>query len=152
MKSLAWMFAVAVALCASSAASQPLTTLVTFTGFTAHGPANDSVPLGSLTYAGTTLYGTAEGGGASELGAVFSVGTDGSDFQNLFNFNNSPANGLEPAGNLTLVGTTLYGTVAGGANGYGAIFSVGTDGTSYQNVVSFTGTSGTANGIGRDTR
>ena len=115
------------------------------------GTANDSVPLGSLTLAGTTLYGTTLGGGTSDLGTVFSVGTDGTDFQNLFSFTGGTASGLEPACNLTLSGTTLYGTIAGGANDYGAIFSVGTDGTSYHNVVSFTGSSGTANGNGPGT-
>jgi uncharacterized repeat protein (TIGR03803 family)/autotransporter-associated beta strand protein len=150
MKYLACMLLFALALCARSADSQTLTTLVEFTGFGGNGPANDSVPLGSLTYAGTTLYGTASGGGAGNAGAVFSVGTDGSNFQNLVSFTNNggTAMGVEPAGNLTLVGTTLYGTVAGGANGYGTLFSVGTDGTSYQAVVSFTGASGTANGSG----
>ena len=150
MKSLAWMIAVAVALCAEDADSQALTTLATFTGFGGNGPANDAGPLGSLTYAGTTLYGTASGGGAGNVGAVFSVGTDGSDFQNLVSFTNNggTAMGVEPAGDLTLVGTTLFGTVAGGANGFGTLFSVSTDGTSYQAVVSFTGASGTANGSG----
>ena len=150
MKSLAWMFVVAVALCAGTADSQTLTTLVTFTGFGGNGPANDAGPLGSLTYAGTTLYGTASGGGGGNVGAVFSVGTDGSDFQNLVSFTNNggTAMGVEPAGDLTLVGTTLYGSVAGGANGFGTLFSVGTNGTSYQAVVSFTGASGTANGAG----
>ena len=66
MKSLAWMFAVAVALfrakhrrLATSDDAGQIHRL-----YRRHGPANDSVPLGSLTYAGTTLYGTAEGGDA----------------------------------------------------------------------------------------
>lgn len=139
---------VALALCARAADSQTLTTLVEFTGFPISGPADGSVPLGSLTLAGTTLYGTTLGGGTSGLGTVFSVGMNGSNYQTLFSFNNSTANGLEPSGDLTLSGTTLYGAVPGGAYGYGALFSVGTDGSSYQNVVSFTGTGGTANGYG----
>ena len=51
------------------------------------------------------------------------------------------------SGSLTLNGTTLYGmTLQGGSNGDGNIFSVGIDGTNYQNLVSFTGTGGTASG------
>ena len=43
--------------------------------------------------------------------------------------------------------TTLYGmTAQGGANGYGNVFSVGTGGTNYKNVVSLTGTGGAAIG------
>ncbi len=148
MKSLAFAVVFGLALCARTADSQTLTTLVEFTGFTGGGPANDSVPLGSLTLAGTTLYGTALGGGDHNLGTVFSVGTDGTDFQNRYSFTGGTASGVEPACNLTLIGTTLYGTVPGGADGYGAIFSVGTDGTNYQNVVSFTGIGGMANGNG----
>ncbi len=147
-KYLACALALAFALCGGRANSQSLTTLVEFTGFTGVGPANDSVPLGSLTLAGTTLYGTASGGGAGNLGAVFSVGADGTDFQNLASFTGGTASGLEPGGSLTLSGTTLYGTVAGGAGDYGAIFRVGTDSTGYQNVVSFTGSGGMANGYG----
>ena len=106
------------------------------------------MPSGGLTLSGTTLYGTTTGGGRGFLGSIFSVGTDGSDYQDLFSFTSGTDNGLEPAGNLTLSGTTLYGTVAGGAYDYGALFSVGTDGSSYRNVVAFTGTSGAANGYG----
>ncbi len=150
MKYIACTFVLGLALCARTADAQTLTSLVQFTGFGGASPADDDSPYGSLTYAGTTLYGTASFGGAGEVGAVFSVGTDGSNFQNLVSFTNNggTAMGANPSGNLTLVGTTLYGGVPGGANGYGTLFSVGTDGTSYQALVSFTGTSGTANGSG----
>jgi uncharacterized repeat protein (TIGR03803 family) len=48
---------------------------------------------------------------------------------------------------LTLSGTTLYGmTEEGGANADGNVFSVGTNGANYKNIVSFTGTGGSAVG------
>ena len=106
-----------LALCPRIADSQTLTTLVQFNGF--GGTADGAVPSGGLTLSGTTLYGTTTGGGRGFLGSIFSVGTDGSDYQDLFSFTSGTDNGLEPAGNLTLSGTTLYGTVAGGTYDYG---------------------------------
>ncbi len=122
--------------------------LDSFTG--TGGSASGSLPqLGSLTASGTTLYGMTAYGGVNGIGNVFSVRTDGTDFQNLVSFTGTggTASGFGPAGSLTLIGTTLYGmTYQGGANGYGNVFSVGTNGTNYQNLVSFTGEGGTASG------
>ena len=94
-----------------------------------------------------------EGGGSTGIGNVFSIGIDGTNYQNLISFTGTGgmANGWRPEGSLTLSvgGTTLYGmTALGGTLGYGNIFSVGTNGTDYQNLVSFTGTGGTASGSG----
>jgi uncharacterized repeat protein (TIGR03803 family) len=121
--------------------------LVSLTGFT--GSASGKLPSGSLILSGTTLYGTTLNGGVLGDGNIFSVGTDGTNYRNLISFNSSggTANGLWPSGNLTLSGTTLYGTTAyAGPSRYGNIFSVGTNGTNYQNLVSFTGGGGTASG------
>ena len=82
---------------------------------------------------------------------VFSVETGGMGYRNLVSFTGTGgmAGGENPYGSLTLSGTTLYGmTAAGGTGGRGNIFSVGTDGTSYQNLVSFTGIGGIASGSG----
>ena len=121
--------------------------LVSFTG--AGGTASGEAPNGSLTLSGTTLYGMTTAGGADGFGNIFSVGTDGMNYQNLVSFTGAggAASGEAPYGSLTLSGTALYGmTSAGGANVDGNIFSVRTDGTNYQNLVSFTGTGGTAIG------
>ena len=46
-------------------------------------------------------------------------------------------------GDLTLIGSTLYGmTAIGGANSNGNIFSINTDGSGFKNLLSFTGTGG----------
>ena len=78
-------------------------------------------------------------------GNVFSINTDGSGLQNLLSFSGTGGAypGFFPSGSLTLSGSTLYGTTSeGGANGNGSIFSINTDGSGYQNLVSFTGTGG----------
>ena len=61
----------------------------------------------------------------------------------LHSFDNAPTPGAYPLGDLTLVGSTLYGTtLAGGADGDGAVFSMNVDGSDYQVLHSFTDTSG----------
>jgi uncharacterized repeat protein (TIGR03803 family) len=118
--------------------------LLSFTG--TGGTASGRTPFGSLTLSGTTLYGMTSGGGATGQGNVFSIGVNGSNYQNLVSFTGTggTASGDHPWGGLTLVGTALFGmTQYGGANGDGNVFSVGSDGTNYQNVVSFTFNGGT---------
>jgi autotransporter-associated beta strand protein/uncharacterized repeat protein (TIGR03803 family) len=151
MKYIAFALAVSIALCASRADSQTFTTLVQFTG--SGGTASGVDPNGGLTLSGTTLYGMTEAGGANSHGNVFSVGVNGKNFVNLLSFtgtNSGPLSGETPNGDLALVGNTLFGMTNGmnnsTANGYGNLFSVGTDGSNYQNLVSFTGGSGTAAG------
>ena len=148
MKYLACTLALGVALCASRADSQTLTTLLQFSG--TGGAASGKAPGGSLTLSGTTLYGMTRFGGAKGDGNIFSGGTGGTNYQNLLSFTGTggAASGDQPVfGSLTLCGTTLYGiTQIGGANGDGNIFSVGANGTNFQNLVSFTGSGGTATG------
>jgi len=72
-------------------------------------------------------------------------------FTNLHNF--GLADGQYPQGNLLLSDSTLYGaTPDGGADGYGTIFKVNTNGTSFTNIYSFTaksfGTSPSTNNDG----
>ncbi len=86
--------------------------------------------------------------GGGGFGNVFSVGTDGSGFQNLLSFTGTggAASGAYPYGSLTLSGTTLYGiTQQGGSHGDGNVFSVGIDGSGYDDLYDFTG-----GGDGRD--
>ena len=87
-------------------------------------------PAGFVLAAGV-LYGTTSGGGTYGGGTIFRVNTDGSDFTNIFNFNNGsydPATGtypdstgINPQAGLLLISNTLYGTTfAGGLHGAGA--------------------------------
>ena len=136
-------------LVAAQASAQTFAKLLSFSGTGGAYPGD--APLGSLTLSGTTLYGMTEDEGNSGYGSVFSVGTNGSGFQNLLSFSGTGGAypGEFPNGSLTLSGTTLYGMTPGtgitpwGANAYnGNVFSVGTDGSGFQNLLTFTGPSG----------
>ena len=146
MRHLAGMLALCVVLFTSTADSQTFKSLVQFTGTS--GTANGENPTLGLAISGETLYGMTRNGGANGDGNVFSVGTDGSNFKNLASLTGTSgtASGESPSGTLILSGTTLYGMTSQGGIGYGNIFSIGTSGTNFRNLVSFTGTGGTANG------
>lgn len=98
----------------------------------------DQMPL---VVSGSTIYGVADYGGASDDGAVFSLGTSGGTINVLHSFDGS--DGETPYGGLTLSGTTLYGsTNTGGANGDGELFKINTDGSGFSAIYSFNGTNG----------
>src|SRR2546430_1905547 len=70
------------------------------------------------------LYGTTYGGGASNMGTIFRLNSDGGGYQILYSFRGSPGDGAEPYAALGL-GTNgaLYGTTEfGGSNNIGTIF------------------------------
>ncbi|HEY1379480.1 MAG TPA: choice-of-anchor tandem repeat GloVer-containing protein [Gemmataceae bacterium] len=82
-------------------------------------------PLGSLLLAGSTLYGMTNVGGPANLGTVFEMNADGTGYQVLHSFLGGPGDGARPAGDLTLIGSTLYGmTGAGGTSNLGTIFAI----------------------------
>jgi uncharacterized repeat protein (TIGR03803 family) len=88
-------------------------------------------PQAELFLAGNVLYGTAPYGGNSGNGTAFKINTDGSGFTVLHTFSTTNTitgtnvDGAHPTGGLILSGSTLYGTAtAGGAAGYGTIFSI----------------------------
>ena len=114
-------------------------------------------PLAGLLLNGDTLYGTTTsgafgvdaGGGNAIGGTVFSIKTNGSGYTTLHTFTNiyvlSGSNDVaQPrAGQLVLVGNTLYGaTYDGGTNHLGSVFKLNTDGSKYSLLYSFN--SGTA--------
>jgi len=93
-------------------------TLLSFNGIDGAFP-----EYGSLTLSGSTLYGMTAMGGAYGNGTIFSINTDGSGFQKLFDFNG--ADGSVPEGDLVVDGSTLYGmTIVGGANNDGTVFAL----------------------------
>ncbi len=57
-------------------------------------------------------------GGADGYGNIFSVGLDGSDYQNLYSFTGG-SDGAYPQASLTLGGGTLFGMTTSGGNGTG---------------------------------
>jgi uncharacterized repeat protein (TIGR03803 family) len=92
-------------------------------------------PYGDLTLSGTTLYGMADQGGANGEGIVFSISTGGTGYTVLHSFGSNTTDGVYPLGNLTIVGTTMYGaTSEGGIYGLGNIFSISTTGTGYTDL------------------
>jgi uncharacterized repeat protein (TIGR03803 family) len=131
-------------------AGGPVTVLTTFGN-----GASGAEPSGDLTLSGSTLYGTAPFGGPSSFnvalnpgyGTVFSIPTSGGTPTALASFNGT--DGANPFGNLTLVGSTLYGTTSaggasfnGGDTGFGAIFSVPTSGGTPTVLASFNSSDG----------
>jgi uncharacterized repeat protein (TIGR03803 family) len=80
-------------------------------------------------------------GGADGDGTIFSIPAAGGPVTLLASFNGT--DGAQPWGNLTLVGSTLYGmTNEGGANNDGTIFSMPLTGGEPTTLVSFDGTNG----------
>ena len=114
------------------------TNLYSFTG--GNDGANPSAPL-ILSTNDATLYGIANQGGASNMGTVFAINTDGTGFTNLYSFTGENDGG-NPSGPLLLGnnGTTLYGTASqGGTSNAGTVFAINTDGTGFTNLYSFGG-------------
>jgi uncharacterized repeat protein (TIGR03803 family) len=117
------------------------TTLHSFTPTSGSYPYTNSdggFPSASLILSGNTLYGTAEDGGSSGRGTIFTVNTDGTSFTTVYNFGVS--DGLATKAGLILSDNTLYGTadLAGGSE-RGSVFKVNTDGTGFTNLYDFTG-------------
>lgn len=97
---------------------------------------NGAVPAASLISADGTLYGTTSSGGTSNLGTVFSLGMDGSNFTVLKSFTGSDGN--KPSSVLYLSGATLYGTTfSGGISDGGTVFKVNTNGGEFLTLKNF---------------
>jgi uncharacterized repeat protein (TIGR03803 family) len=80
--------------------------------------------------------------GSCEGGTIFKIDTAGTGYQILHNFNCSSNDATWSPGNLTRSGSILYGmTFGGGTSGRGTIFKINTDGTGFQQLHNFTGSS-----------
>jgi uncharacterized repeat protein (TIGR03803 family) len=68
-------------------------------------------PEGALVLAGGTLYGTAKDGGSNTWGTIFSVNTDGSNFNTLYAFSRlhmaTNSDGVEPQTGLVFSGGSV---------------------------------------------
>jgi uncharacterized repeat protein (TIGR03803 family) len=94
--------------------------------------------VANLILSNGTLYGTTSEGGFDGFGNIFKVNTNGTGFEILHDFMNSPNDGGFPEAGLVLSGNVLYGTTEiGGTPGYGTVFKVNTDGTDFTNLYSF---------------
>ncbi len=121
-------------------AAQDFTPLYGFTGGD-----DGAEPGGALILSGTTLYGTAPGGGTFRGGTVFAINTDGTGFTNVYSFSTTigplatNSDGVGPQAGLILSSNTLYGTAGGGGtNGNGTVFAVNTDSSGFTNLHTFT--------------
>jgi uncharacterized repeat protein (TIGR03803 family) len=116
------------------------TNLYSFVGSSFGDGANPQAPLLLIS---NTLYSTTYEGGANNDGTIFSIGTSGSFYTNLYSFAGPPGDGDYPEGRLAVTGGTLYGTTYyGGANSsgaYGAVFSFAIGGTNDEILYSFAG-------------
>jgi uncharacterized repeat protein (TIGR03803 family) len=94
----------------------------------------------TLVLAGDTLYGTcSQGGGANSAGTIFSIRTDGSNFNTLDTFGFT-GHGANPVAGLALAGNTLYGTTQiGGAHNGGVVFSEPISGNNLNVLHAFAG-------------
>ncbi len=107
-------------------------------------------PSGSLTPGpGGFLYSTTNEGGANGSGEIFKLQPDGSGFQVIYSFsardsNGDNADGANPLYNSVTPGADgfLYSVAEyGGANGKGTVFRLAPDGSGFQTLYSFSGTS-----------
>jgi len=107
-------------------------------------------PQAGLILCGGTLYGTTLSGGNGGNGTVFQVNPDGSAYTVLKCFSalsynsltgsSTNSDGANPQAQLVMSDGWLYGTTFyGGANDYGTVFAVTTNGTSFTNLYNFTG-------------
>ena len=124
----------------------PVYTFSKFSPATNYNNLDGAAPVNQLLLSGGTLFGSAAYGGSNSAGTLFSVGTNGSNFNLLHTFaagqevtlflGHLPvltnADGGRSAGGMVLAGDTLFGAAqSGGANGGGTLFSVRTNGSNF---------------------
>ena len=94
-----------------------------------------------LTLIGSQLYGMTGLGGSNDLGTVFRINLDGTNFTMLHSFSGTSSDGSSPYGSVTSFGSKLYGTTRqGGTNNAGTVFSINLDGSGFSLLNSFTWT------------
>ena len=97
----------------------------------------------SLVISGSFIYGATRDGGDLDYGTIFKIGTNGSGFSLLHEFNGGTEDGVGSCGGLFLSGTTFIGTTHwGGDTGRGTIFSVDISGAPFSLLHEFGGGAG----------
>jgi len=105
------------------------------------GPNNGANSVG-LTLGGSALYGCTYSGGATDNGVIFKINADGTGHTKFMDFD-GVSSGRQPNCELTLSGSTLFGTtINGGANDRGVVFKINTDGTGFTKLLDFDGVNG----------
>jgi len=97
-----------------------------------------NIPYGDLLFTGGKLYGMTSQGGVYNSGCIFTVDTNGTNYKDLHNFNDT--NGANPYGNLIVSGHKLYGmTLNGGLSDSadGIIFSIDINGSAFKVMFGF---------------
>lgn len=99
-------------------------------------------PRGDLTYYRKKLYGMTNNGGTNAYGCVFCVDTNGNNYQELYEFDNT--HGSYPGGcGVVCGGGKVFGwTFEGGTAGDGVIFSIDTNGKNYKVIKNLDDSSG----------
>ena len=108
------------------------------------GSNDGTVPKGSLTFDGISLFGRTTTTVLNDGGVIFSIDPTGTGYAILHRFAGAPDDGENPRHDaMTLINGVLYGTtLQGGAHNGGVIFSIATDGTSYSILHDFRRSSG----------
>ena len=95
-----------------------------------------SEPLCALEYDGTWFYGTTSKGGADDMGTVFKIKPDGTEYTLLHSF--TGVDGERPASDIVKFGDYLFGTTSQSNEHNGCvIFKIKTDGTDFSIVHDF---------------
>ena len=102
-------------------------------------------PFSNVIEEAGSLYGTTIGSTSASFlsGVLYSMNTAGGEYTLLHQFGVQTGDGSMAFGGLVSDSTRLYGTTAyGGANYYGTIFSVNTDGSDYTHLHNFSAFTG----------
>ena len=97
---------------------------------------------------GSWIYHMVSLGGTYNMGAIYKVRPDGSEYTKLYDFTGG-LDGKLPQGSLLLSGGVLYGmTREGGLYTYGVVFKLNTDGSGFTTLLHFDGTGNGRNPYG----
>jgi uncharacterized repeat protein (TIGR03803 family) len=95
------------------------------------GVGDGSTPEAGVVLSGSTLFGTTCWGGSSGYGTIFKIETNGLGYSTMKDFLGGTS-GSDPAAELVLSGSTLYGTTWGGGYSSGStVFKINTDGSGF---------------------
>jgi uncharacterized repeat protein (TIGR03803 family) len=99
-------------------------------------------PFGGVVLNNGVLYGTTQLGGTNSTGTIFSINTNGTGYQVLYNFGNFSTDGVYPKAELLFDGGYLYGgTITSGRGGGGTLFRLSSNGSGFTVIHSFTNSS-----------